>query len=320
MRRIRRIIIAGLVFLAVGAAVVRFDQATWFFREYRMVELKNEAHATPLMQAVTGGTFRPEPDQWRVMVISDSYLHGNHMMDDERFAVRLELDLQAARPDRRVTVLDGTVPGANTCINARTFRDLKDGFRPHAVVWGYHADDPYGGCDEAGATTQPAPPPRSLVSTVRWLQAATYKLSALLGYVVPTMATELEIRGLVLPGTHTHHQYNRSHDDDFPGWQRSRADLEAVTATCRAEGIRLVVLNCPDLAMLGHYGPLEDMDARIGAFFGGLDVEFLRGADLFTGGAAGDWAVSRYDGHPNGAAHGVLAAGVADVLLEDQRP
>jgi hypothetical protein len=320
LRRAGRIVIAILVFLLVGELVVRFDQATWFFREYRMMELQNEAHATPLYRAVGDGTFAPADDQWRVMVVGDSYLHGNHVLDDRRFAVRLEAALQAARPRRRVVVLDATVPGANTCTNARTFDELRGGFRPHAVVWGYNADDVYGGCGEAGGAAAPAPPPRTLVSTVRWLQAAAYRLSALLGYVGPTVATELEIRGLVLPGTHTHHQFTRSHRDDFPAWQRSRADLQAVSDTCRVAGVDLLVLNCPDLAMLGHYGPLEDMDARIAAFFNGLGVGYLRGIDLFADGAADDWAVSRYDGHPNGAAHGVLAAGVADVLLRDQRP
>ena len=317
MKSVRRIVIALLVFLLVGEAVVRFDQATWFFREDRMMELTNEAHETPLFRSVTEGTFQPQAGELRVMVIGDSYLHGNHMQDEGRFAVRLERQLQAARPDRTVLVLDATIPGGNTCTNAAAFDEYRATFQPDVLVWGYNSDDPYGGCeDTTGAQPAPAPPPRSFVSTLRWLQAATYKVSALLGYVAPTIATELEIRGVVLPGTHTHHQYTRSHAEDFPGWQRSRLILDEVIGRCRRDGIRLVVLNCPNLAMLGNYGPLEDMDRRIGAYFRAQGVAYIRGVELFEDRPDEDWAVSRYDGHPNGRAHEVLAAGVASLIID----
>jgi hypothetical protein len=259
------------------------------------------------------------------MVIGDSFLHGVGVPDSARFAVRLEelLDAMARERGARARVLDLTVAGYNTTKNAEMFHRHVAAFAPHAVIWGYYINDVYGvqpaGTGSgavAGSRDTEGRPVREHALTPLWrIQGLAFRSSRLLRYVVSTVSRELKLRGLVIPGTVFHHELTRSHAPDFAFWRNSQATLGGVWATCRANDILVLLLNCPVLKMISHYTLFDDVDARIAAYAAASGIDYLRGIDCFPDRRDRVYAISRYDPHPNEIGHELLARCVAEALM-----
>ncbi|MFO7653520.1 MAG: SGNH/GDSL hydrolase family protein [Candidatus Krumholzibacteriia bacterium] len=323
MRRFARVLLYTLLFFAIGEAVVRFDRATGFFRDETLAIDAAQPAMSEVLSRIESNTFVSDERYLRVMVIGDSYLHGTRMAESDRFSsvLRDRLARRAEVAGRDVVVLDLTVPGYNTFKNAEGFFAYVDSFDPHVVIWAYMINDVYSRSEAAvpvspgAATTVQAVPDRRRTDAWQRLFGTviheTYSHVKVLQFSLPTLNRELKLRGIILPGSQFHHEVSRSHDDAFVGWRNSREILTDVAATCRERGTHLAVLICPTLNMLGHYSVFDETDARIAAFWQEHGVTVLRGVEWFEVATGTDFAFSRYDGHPNQAAHAILAENVS---------
>ncbi len=101
-----------------------------------------------------------------------------------------------------------------------------------------------------------------------------------------------------------------------PWWQRSQRIMDNVWQRCGQDGIDVTVVNGPYLNLLGYYSLFDQVNGRIGEYFGSKSVNYINGVDCFLGRIGESFSVSRYDGHPNEVAHQILAAETSRKILE----
>jgi hypothetical protein len=66
--------------------------------------------------------------------------------------------------------------------------------------------------------------------------------------------------------------------------------------------------------MLNNYGVFGQVNTVVQKFFTDRGVLFIEGSIPFLGRTPGNYALSRYDGHPNAAAHQIIAQHMAESL------
>lgn len=324
-----RYVFALLIFLGVGEAVVRFDRATLFFGDSRAIRLENRPHTSETLLELQAGTFVPADNQYRVIVLGDSYLHGKGIPESERFVARLKEGLETAgiKPEAEVCILDMTVPGHNTSQNAKRFFEYADRFQPDALVWAYFINDVYvkgkaeadpaGGADKDPGLSATGGADQShdrVQGGLRSFQKKVYENVRLLKFVIPTISKELKLRGVVVPYTQFYHECYRSHEPDYKPWLRTQAMMDEVWQYCSEQEITALVLNCPYLNLLNSYSMFDQVDSRIGDYFGTRDLIYVRGADCFLDFRDRSFSVSKYDSHPNASAHAIFAEVVTRLL------
>ncbi|MDZ4796640.1 MAG: hypothetical protein SGI92_00655 [Bryobacteraceae bacterium] len=317
---LRKALLAIVVFVIVGEAMIRFDAATLFFQGGE--HLSNAAKRSDVLEALNSGRFHSQQNQLRVMLVGDSYLYGAGVAPDRHFTVRLKDRLveKCQAPCPEVSVLDLTSPGNNTWANVRDFLKYADAFQPQVALLAYNENDVYGRQEEAIKSTAAAKPRSDSadggsLETVRSLRRALFS-SKLAELLLTKTNMELKLAGVVVPGTEFEHQVNRSHSPDYPGWVRSQRLLADLGKYCRDRNVHLLVANMPELNMLGNYGLYSKADAAVEQFFRSINVDFVNAAEAFLRNPSRDFSISRYDGHPNEKAHSVVADFIAGRLTQ----
>lgn len=321
----RKRILQLLIFAAVGELALRVDQEAELFKGGTRLDSRPKSSAE--LDSVKSGTFQPELDQYRIMLLGDSYLFGGGVPANETFAAALRRDFGRRNPNGlpKVTVLDLTMPGSNTFTNTEAFRETRQVFKPHLVLLAYNQNDTYGRMEpdnaQPGATPMRAQE-RSLQLT-QTVRRFVYR-STLLQFLLLRLNLELKLHGIVAPGSEFDHYVNVSHDPSFQGWKRSQEHLRSLAEACRERDAALVVVNVPELNMLANRKPFESAHSEIRRFFSSLPgVTYLDGAKPFLAAPPAEtryYAVSRYDGHPNGRAHQLLAEFVYRAVIDLRAP
>ncbi len=320
---LKRALTAIAIFLAVGEAMFRFDASTLYFQGGE--HLSNSAKRSPELDALNAGTFRPVDGQLRVLVVGDSWLYGAGVAPEKQFSSQLRTRLSevCTPPCPGVAVLDLTAPGNNTYANVRDFRKYVDQFRPQIAILAYNENDVYGRQEEQVrkvATTKAAESTDGAgLDNIRSLRRLLFS-SKLMEFALTKANMELKLAGVVVPGTEFEHQVNKSHAPDYPGWVRSQRLLAELSHYCRSNGIHLLVANMPELNMLGNHGLYAKADAAVEHFFRSLEVDYVNTVQAFLSKPGEEFAISRYDGHPNEKAHTVAAEFVATHLTRSAAP
>lgn len=110
---------------------------------------------------------------------------------------------------------------------------------------------------------------------------------------------------------------------DSPLFERQQRLFAEFAAECRRRAVPCGVVTFPLLHELGAAYPYRSAHARLAAAWRDLGVPHLDLLPAFAGRAPRDLVVSRWDSHPNEAAHRVAAAAIApflDALLAETTP
>ncbi|HHE46217.1 MAG TPA: hypothetical protein ENL08_00760 [Bacteroidetes bacterium] len=332
----RALVLKIIVFLLVGEAVVRFDQATLFFSGTRDKVLENIIKWSPELESVENGGFVVDGADLRIMLLGDSKLYGRWINSDSTFSKQLKsmlLKRKVADYDS-VYVLDVTLPGGNTCTNKYYFYRYYSAFRPQIVILGYNYNDVYGDQDEVDSTIyrmnsrassgRDSPARRKRVRANNktddpWLESVksvkkVISKSRLIDFLLVKLNMELKLAGIVIPGTEFDHLIHKSHSPGFSGWRKSQASLREISDECKADRGHFIIYVTPSLEMLSNYQVYDQVDAALTEFCDKYKVDHLNGIDYFVGGDSDDYALSRYDGHPNEAAHRIMAQQAYDFI------
>jgi hypothetical protein len=316
----KRFLLAICVFALIGEAVLRFDKATLFFRGTRFEAIHESAKPSREISLLDASRFIPDSTCLRVMLLGDSKLYGAGVDLDSVFARHLQRLLFRSEQQNfeKVNVLDVTIPGANTQTNARVFRQHFTAYAPHIVVLGYNYDDVYQTVDSINTTTEVLTPGATTL-TDRWINAfvaaknVVYR-SELLQYAFVNLSLELKIAGVILPGSVMHHMIYRAYDASYPGWQASQAEFGAIADSCRSHALPFMVYLVPQLEVLENHAMFDRVDAILIPALKSAGAQVVRGVEPFLGSRNEDFALSRYDGHPNEAAHRIMARQVAAAI------
>lgn len=222
----------------------------------------------------------------RIMMLGDSVTFGWGSPSQDVTAQGLE-DLLNRRGGRMYEILNTGIGNSNTAMQAAYFMHEGYKYRPDVVVLNYFIND-----------AEPTP-----VRARGWL--IENSLAAVF------LAGRLDILMRTYFGRGDWKSYYRSlYLPDLDGWRKARDAIARLAAFCRQEGMKLVIVNYPELHELSPY-PFQDVTALVKAE---ADANGLPHLDLLPAIAAEDprtlW-VTDTDAHPNGKAAGYFARSLA---------
>ena len=323
MPMIRRSLLFLLVFIVVGEGVVRFDEHTLLFQGSRFETIAEVYKKSMEKELADRGQFPHNASDLRVMLLGDSALYGAGIPAEHAAGVRLKAKLRSSLKSDHVYVLDVTRPANNTFQNREAFEQYLDSFAPQIVILAYNHNDVYGdqGMKRLNTTKSAVEEVRRVTATDRVMNAVVearrllFK-SRLVSFALVKINMELKLAGVVIPGTEFDHLLNRSHAPDYAGWVDSQKHLAEMAAICRSRDIQLIVYIVPELEMLSRYSLFDPLDHYLGDYFSKLRVVSVNGVDAFRKRKGHDFALSRYDGHPNDEAHDIMASDLRDAVLK----
>jgi len=230
------------------------------------------------------------PGTTRILMLGDSILFGWGVEQQDTLAAQLERALKETG-QQAVEVINSGVGNYNTAMEVAYFLDRGVSYAPDVVVLNYFIND-----------AEPTPAYRD----VPWVARHSYAYAVLGG------AWDGFKRRLA--GAQDWRSYYAGlYAEGAPGWTKAQAKIAELAAYCRANGIRLVVANIPELRELKDY-PFVDVQAKLAALTGANGIEYV---DLLpavqTEDPAALW-VTEPDPHPNAQAQKLMAQRLAAYL------
>ena len=227
----------------------------------------------------------------RILMLGDSITFGWGVPADETLPRVLERELtaQGAGP---IEVINSGVGNYNTAMEAGYFFDHGKAYDPDIVVLNYFIND-----------AEPTP----IYKEVPWLARHSY------AYAVIGGAWD-SLKRRLFGGADWRTYYAGLYADGAPGWRKAQESIAKLAAYCRANDIRFIIVNIPELRELKEY-PFHDVTAKVKAAAETHHVEFV---DLLP--AVEDLSpdtlwVTKPDPHPNGRAQELMGIYFSNHLL-----
>lgn len=232
------------------------------------------------------------PGEVRILMLGDSTMFGWGVNQDETIAKHVEQALNKEAPDPFVEVINSGVGNYNTAMEVAYFLERGIAYKPDVVVLNYFIND-----------AEPTPVYRD----VPWLARHFYAY-AVLGGAWDGFKRRMS-------GADQDYKAYYAGLYSAPGWERAQAAIAKLAEACRAQGIRLIVSNIPELRALKPYAfpdvqkKVEDVAMANGAEYVDLlpAVENEEPASLW---------VTVPDPHPNAKATKLLGDYLAAYLIE----
>ncbi|MBC7536774.1 MAG: SGNH/GDSL hydrolase family protein [Ferruginibacter sp.] len=309
----KKIIFSILIFVVAGELLIRFDEAFEFMSESRVVKIETSLKITPEYDMVKNNSINVEGNNFRLMVLGDSYIHGGGIEFKDNFSQQLKILLNKANSKfDEVYVLDVSKPSSNNFDNSQTYFQFVDKFKPNVVVLGYNYNDVMGELDKertlAGIDSFSDIKASSAEkeSFIKKVYNIVYQ-SRFVFYVLHNLHDELKAHGYIVPNS-SFDLNLKSYYLNRANWIKSQALLQELIADTEKKNIQLMVLKFPEINLLEYPGIFTKADTSINNFFArNPSVDYIDGTALFNGEKSKDNILSRYDGHPNEKAHKKMA-------------
>jgi lysophospholipase L1-like esterase len=230
------------------------------------------------------------PGSTRIMMLGDSVLFGWGAKQNETVAARLK---QAWRnTGRDVDVINTGVGNYNTIMEVEFFLTRGYRFKPDIVVLNYFINDA-------------EPIPRYDYSWMERVSAAWVYYGSRLDVV----QRELRLRQQTDWRTYYRDLYDDARNPG--GWQGVESSVRKLASYCRDNGIKLLIVNYPELRVLEPY-PFPEVQRRLAALAADLGVPYLDLWDSLRGESPASLWVTTPDPHPNDYAHGLFAKAIGE--------
>jgi len=302
-------LIAGAVELYVRLVEddgMQFDLEMWkYAKSVKMISgdpligHEHRPHADAFLMGVRvttdGAGFRDEeipvekrPGSTRIMMLGDSVLFGWGVKQDETVSARLKQAWRQAGHD--VDVINTGVGNYNTIMEVEFFLTRGYRFKPDVVVLNYFINDA-------------EPIPRYDYSFIERVSAAWVYYGSRLDIV------ERELN--VGRQTDWRSYYSGLYDDAHNpgGWRNAELWIRKLASSCRDNGIKLLIVNYPELRVLDPY-PFPEVQHRLAALATDLELPYLDLLDSLRGEEPASLWVTPPDPHPNGHAHAFFARAI----------
>ena len=305
--------ISILIFVLAGELLIRFDEAFEFMSESRVVKIETSLKITPEYDMLKNNSINLEGNNFRLMVLGDSYIHGGGIEFKDNFSQQLKILLNKANSKfDDVYVLDVSKPSSNNFDNSQTYFQFVDKFKPNVVVLGYNYNDVMGKLDkertQAGIDSFSNIKASSAEkeSFIKKVYNIIYQ-SRFVFYVLHNLHDELKAHGYIVPNS-SFDLNLKSYYQNQENWGKSQALLQEVIDDAKKRNIQLMVLKFPEINLLEYPGIFTKADTSINHFFArNPSVHYIDGTAIFKGEKSKDNILSKYDGHPNEKAHKTMA-------------
>ena len=239
----------------------------------------------------------PHPTRKRILFLGDSYTFGWGVDDHETYPEQTEALLHQHLDSLNVEALNLGVPGFNTLQEYELLTAQAEAYRPDLIVVGYVMNDASG------------------IDLHAMFRGKPVYLWTALHYV-------LTHRLFALPRRHDESpagpklDYRNHFRPASPHAKQSRAALEGIAAFCRRRHIPLVVAILPDFTEpFDASYPFIDIHNQVKTWCDELGIPVTDLLIPFAGTNHKAYWVEG-DGHPNAAAHQIIAAHLAPLLQQ----
>ena len=101
--------------------------------------------------------------------------------------------------------------------------------------------------------------------------------------------------------------------EDQPGWLQAKAAVAQLAAYCREKGIKLMMVNLPELHELAPY-PFTEVNAKLAQVADQFSIPFHDTLPALSPEQPQSLWVSPTDAHPNAKADAIIAAEIAAAI------
>ena len=235
--------------------------------------------------------FLKPPGVTRILMLGDSITFGWGVAFEETMPKVIERNLMdhGLGP---VEVINSGVGNYNTVMEVNYFFNQGKAYDPDVIILNYFIND-----------AEPNP----TYKAVSWFARHSYS------YAVIGGAWD-GLKRRIFDGADWQTYYGLLYAEGSPGWLAAKQSIAALAEYCRANNIRLVIANIPELRKLKKY-PFEDITAKVREISEFHQVEFV---DLLA--ALQEYPpetlwVTRPDPHPNGWAQDLMGRSLSNHLL-----
>jgi lysophospholipase L1-like esterase len=267
-------------------------------------------------------SLEPAARTTRILVLGDSVTFGMGVPLEQTYPALTEALLNAALGPgaRSVEVLNFGIPGYNTLHSLAQLREVGLTFRPDIVVVGFLYNDvelSNRQRQESASSGESSPGAPSLGRTLKSsINAGVLYLkqnSHFFAWLTPRLG--MALRPLGFSGFGQVGEYKDQYADSHPDWQRMRTALLQMRALGDEHGFDLALMIIPAMARFDEAGyPLRDYHEAVAAFGAQSGIPTLDLLPAFWGLDGSRFWISPTDGHPNAAAHQIMAEALAGFL------
>lgn len=233
----------------------------------------------------------PKPEGGvRIMMLGDSLTFGWGVKMEDTFADQLEVMLNKGADRGRAEVINTGVGNSNTSMQVAAFMRRGHTFNADIVILNYFIND-----------AEPTPKRKKNAFT-------EYSYAAvMLAGAFDTVAR------MYFGKSDWKDYYSGLYKDDQPGWLRARAAIAELAAYCREKGIKLIIVNLPELHELSPY-PFTEVNTKLAQLAGVLGIPFHDVLPALQSEQPRSLWVSPTDAHPNAKADAIIAAEIAAAI------
>jgi lysophospholipase L1-like esterase len=232
------------------------------------------------------------PGEVRIMMLGDSTMFGWGVKQNETIAKHVEQALNSQAPDTFVEVINTGVGNYNTAMEVAYFLARGVAFKPDIVVLNYFIND-----------AEPTPVYRD----VPWFARHSYAYAVLGG----------AWDGFKRRFSGEEQDYKAYYAGLYaaPGWDKAQAAIAKLAEVCRAQGIRLIISNIPELRALKPYAfpEVQEKIENVAKVVGAEYVDLLPA--VVNEDPASLW-VTVPDPHPNAKATKLMGDYLAAYLAQ----
>jgi hypothetical protein len=318
----KKIFFCSLLFMAMGELMIRFDETFKFLDATHVVKVATELNITPEYSLIKNNAINLSGNNFRIMVLGDSYIHGAGIEFKDNFSQQLKLMLQKSNSKfDDVYVLDLSKPSSNSFDNDQAYLQFADKFKPNVVILGYNYNDVDGDLEkQKGQQNIDSFAKANFTSKENESQSFAKKIyniiyqSSFVHYALTNLNTQLKAYGIVLPYSEFSVKMN-AYSINNETWKKSKVILQELIEETRKKNTQLIVLKFPEINLIEYPGLFTKADDTIKGFFTAFpSVIYINGSDIFKGESSKEYILSKYDGHPNEKAHKKLAENIFSLI------
>ena len=226
----------------------------------------------------------------RVLMLGDSLTFGWGAPEEGTTSTSLERRLNSGTGPSQFEVINSGVGNTNTAMQVAYFIHKGYRFQPDVVVLNYFIND----AEET--------PKKQDNWLTRWSYAAVF------------LAGRFDILQRTYFGKADWQEYYRDlYRPEARGWQEDERSFVELAAFCRSKGIRLMVVNYPELHELENY-PFPEVTSRIAGLAEREQLPFLDLLPSIRSEVPTSLWVTPTDSHPNAKAAEFFSAAILDKL------
>jgi hypothetical protein len=323
---VKKVFIFILTFILVGELMTRFDKSFLIMEERRVVKIPKNIELTPEYELLQKNSFTPNQEDFKIMVIGDSYIYGGGIEFEDNFSQNLKRMINSKKGNfENGWVLDVSKPSSNNLDNNQTYFEFVNRYNPDIVIIGYNLNDIEGNLQKIennlSISDHFKDQKRNGAETNSLIQKI-YKIlytSEFIQFIFHKTHNQLKAHGVVIPGS----QFDlmlKSYWQNRDNWQRSKILLKEIIEHAKENEIQLIIYKFPEMDLIEYPNLFAKSNATIKSFFNEFSsVYFIDGSEQFKNKKSADYRLSKYDGHPNEIAHKKIAERVFDLIKETSK-